>query len=84
METEAKLLETYIVQRVFDSRKVNVSMWQNVEAYKAVRCRGSTIFKKIGSQVAVKLSALLSGRALLLRNIFSYLFLLEAESTPGS
>jgi hypothetical protein len=41
-----------------------------MEAYKAVRCRGSPIFKKIGQQMAVKLSALRADQTLLLRNMF--------------
>jgi hypothetical protein len=44
----------------------------------AVRCRGSHIFYKISSQMAVRLSALRTGRPLP-----PGIFLVEAESIPG-
>jgi hypothetical protein len=39
------------------------------ETYRVVRCLGSHIVYTIGSQMAVKLSALRTGRSLLPRNI---------------
>jgi hypothetical protein len=44
--------------------KVKLSLWQAVEAHKCVRFQGYHIFKTLGSQMAVKLSALFSGRSL--------------------
>jgi hypothetical protein len=49
-----------------------------VEAYRIVRCSGSHIVYTFGSQMAVRLSALSTGRALLPRNAI-FLLLAEAE-----
>jgi hypothetical protein len=54
-----------------------------VDAYRIVSCRGLHVFKTIGLQMAVSLSALRTGPTLLPTNIFWYSFLLEAESTSG-
>jgi hypothetical protein len=43
-------------------KKVKLFLYQTVEAHRVVRCRGSHIFQTIGSQMAVRLSALRTGR----------------------
>jgi hypothetical protein len=45
-------------------RKVKLCLYEAVEAHTVVRSRGCHIFQTIGSQMAVKLSALLAGRPL--------------------
>jgi hypothetical protein len=62
--------------------KVKMSLYQAMEAHRVVRRRDSHIFYTIGSQMAVRSSALRAGRPLSPRKIFWYSFLLEAESTP--
>jgi hypothetical protein len=47
-----------------------------VEAYRVLRCLGSHIVQTIGSQMAVRLSALRTGHALLQRNIIFLLLVL--------
>jgi hypothetical protein len=57
------------------------------EPQSVVRHRGSHIFSTVVSQIVVRLSALRTGRALLPRKkylfVFWYSFLLKAEKTPG-
>jgi hypothetical protein len=55
---------------------------EGVEAYRDVKHQGSHVFSKIGSQMAVRLSALRTGHALLRRNII-FLFLV-LMSVSGS
>jgi hypothetical protein len=50
-------------------KKVKLSLQQAVEAHRVVRRRRSHIFQKIGSQVAVRLSALPACLPLLLSKI---------------
>jgi hypothetical protein len=49
--------------------KVKLSLKQAVEDHRVVTRRDSPIFHKIGSKMAVKLSAVRDGSALLSRNI---------------
>jgi hypothetical protein len=61
---------SHIDQRIWDIVKVNqkggwkLPLSQVVEAYRVVRRRGSQIFYTIGSQMAVRLSALRASRSL--------------------
>jgi hypothetical protein len=48
------------------TQKIKPSVYQAVEAYRVARCRGSNVVHTIGSETAIRLSALLAGRALLL------------------
>jgi hypothetical protein len=59
-------------QETLSLHKVKLSPLQAVEFYRFVRCRGS---HTVGSEMAVKLSALRTGCPLLLRNII-FLFLI--------
>jgi hypothetical protein len=60
---------------------VKVSLQQAVEAHRVVRRRGSHIYQTIGSQMAVRLSALCGGGPPFTPPPYS--FLPEAKSTPG-
>jgi hypothetical protein len=63
----ANLKTTNVVPEGLTVNKVrNVKPYpqQAMEAYRVVRCRGSHIFEAIGSQMAVRLSALHDARAL--------------------
>jgi hypothetical protein len=65
-----------------DSRLRRKSLKQAVESCRLVRRRGSHIFYTVGSQMAVRLSALRTGSALSTGRSW-YSFLLEAESITG-
>jgi hypothetical protein len=66
----------------FPTKKINLSLQQDVEAHRVLTCRDSHIFYTISSQMAVRLSALRSGRPFPREDSW-YSFLLEAESIPG-
>jgi hypothetical protein len=53
----------YVTSSSHHSKKVNLSLWQAVDAHRVVRRRGSHILKTIGTQMAVRLSALRAGHS---------------------
>jgi hypothetical protein len=68
----------------FIRKKLKLFLYQAVEAHMVVRRRGSHIYYTVGSQMAVRLSALRAGRPPFTpQEDFWYSFLLEAESIPG-
>jgi hypothetical protein len=78
--------------QIIKGRGARASLWPTLvhtyiqhatEDHKVMKRRDSHIFHTIGSEMAVRLSALRSGRPLLSQEDTSYSFLLEAESTPG-
>jgi hypothetical protein len=62
--------------------KVKLSVLQAMEPHRVARLRRSHIIYTIGSQLAVRLSALLASYSYPLDDS-RYSFLLEAESTSG-
>jgi hypothetical protein len=72
-------------RRVRNYVKVNVklSLYQAMGAHRVVRRSGSHSILTIGTQMAVRLSALRAGRPLPPQESSWYSFLLEAESIPG-
>jgi hypothetical protein len=62
--------------------EVKLSLQQAVEAHRGVRGRGSHIFYKIGSQMAVSLSVLRAREPFTPQENSWYSYLLEAESGP--
>jgi hypothetical protein len=56
--------------------KVKLSLYPAVEAYRVARCEGSHSIHTIGSQLAIRLTDLSTGYALLPRNIIFLLLVL--------
>jgi hypothetical protein len=62
--TMAREPNTETICQFKKSGEVNLTLQQAEEAHKAVRRRGSNIFQIIGSQIAMRLSALRADRPL--------------------